>query len=666
MTTKVVQPNEIKDMLQQLADVPIFGVSEKITMLQDKGTAELDPNIIMNARHKIFQEPLQFSPAQDAILAEAKRLLISEEVQTLYQKRGQRILESELKKFEKTLSESRPRCSMGNACNRKVLANSSNSEFWKIVSHKDQKKDLLIPRKKVINKLVNNERADGNNVNQDNKSCLGSIKVTIKDKPMSEIKEQNAKTLRICFDALKLYAYEQQRLRNIKNTVQGKIARRRLQRYFEMWRSHVNTTKVLARKKSASSNTLDEHKIELFLSAITEKQKQLTKMQKLSERKSATQIQHSKCSDISQKIQGGRRSGTEAIENRLNAQKKIIAEQRMKLAEQNRIIEEMKLQQLQNDTRNAGKETLNAVKETLVHCGRKTRRSLIHLMLEEGYRDKVLEAAPRLPTPPQFLLRMEARAEARRERIKRAEEARARKLEEQRKIEEAKKTEEEENRKKAQQEALKDARRLHEEQEKRRAKEAEKSKKLNATADQFYRKYLLRRYIMDPLILLIEMKYDYIKKAQKCYTQILLRRVFKAWHAETLRQGRIKMELVITVHERNMLWHALIHWRKLTKLETQKYQTAIDFHDMRVMVRCMKVWYNRTLESKMEELKKQRLAEEKYEQTLKQKYFKMLKKYLQIAGEIEESERRRDKWRELVQRVVPDFDPKQRGVAIDY
>lgn len=73
-------------------------------------------------------------------------------------------------------------------------------------------------------------------------------------------------------------------------------------------------------------------------------------------------------------------------QSRLNAQKEIIRKQKMKLAEQNKIIEELKLKQVQEEVMRAGEETVNAAKETLTHCGQQTRRILIQLMRQAGYR----------------------------------------------------------------------------------------------------------------------------------------------------------------------------------------------------------------------------------------------------------------------------------------
>lgn len=67
-------------------------------------------------------------------------------------------------------------------------------------------------------------------------------------------------------------------------------------------------------------------------------------------------------------------------------------------------------------------------------------------------RDKSLMAPVRVPSPPKFLARMEARAEARKNRIKLREEARRKKLEDERRKEEAARRAEEQERKRLQQE----------------------------------------------------------------------------------------------------------------------------------------------------------------------------------------------------------------------
>lgn len=77
---------------------------------------------------------------------------------------------------------------------------------------------------------------------------------------------------------------------------------------------------------------------------------------------------------------------------------------------------------------------------------------IIYSFLFTYNRDKSLIAPVRVPSPPKFLARMEARAEARKNRIKLREEARRKKLEDERRKEEAARRAEEQERKRLQQE----------------------------------------------------------------------------------------------------------------------------------------------------------------------------------------------------------------------
>lgn len=195
--------------------------------------------------------------------------------------------------------------------------------------------------------------------------------------------------------------------------------------------------------------------------------------------------------------------------------------------------------------------------------------------------------------------------------------------------------------------------------------EMERYKKLNAMAEEFYRKHLLRRYIMKPFIALVEMKNNYIKKAENHYKRCLLQKTFVGWRLETERQSQIKIELVTSVYNRNLLWYALQEWKEMAREERRKEQVAKDFFDMKLQSKCFKLWKMKTVEYKTERLKTERLALEHYEEKLKARYFNMWKKYPKIVPDILESERIRNTWREMVQEVVPDFDPRQRGVILE-
>lgn len=206
---------------------------------------------------------------------------------------------------------------------------------------------------------------------------------------------------------------------------------------------------------------------------------------------------------------------------------------------------------------------------------------------------------------------------------------------------------------------------MREEREQQRAREVERLKRLNAMAEEFHRKHLLRRYIMEPFIALVETKKNHISKAENQYKRCLLRKAFVRWRMEAECQTEIKTELAVSLYNRNLLWHTLQTWKEFAKEERRKEQVAKDFSDMKLQNRCFKLWKIKTVEYKTERLKNERLALEHYEGKLKIKYFNMWKKYPKIVPEILESERMKNMWREIVQEVIPDFDPKQRGVMLE-
>lgn len=59
--------------MDEMMKVTIFQPSEKRRMLEDDRSTFLDPNIIMDARHRIFREDLCISSDKAAVLAEARR-----------------------------------------------------------------------------------------------------------------------------------------------------------------------------------------------------------------------------------------------------------------------------------------------------------------------------------------------------------------------------------------------------------------------------------------------------------------------------------------------------------------------------------------------------------------------------------------------------------------
>jgi len=62
--------------MDEMMKVPIFQPSEKRKMLEDEKRSFLDPNLVMDARHRIFRENLYSLPARKLMLTDTKKYVL--------------------------------------------------------------------------------------------------------------------------------------------------------------------------------------------------------------------------------------------------------------------------------------------------------------------------------------------------------------------------------------------------------------------------------------------------------------------------------------------------------------------------------------------------------------------------------------------------------------
>ena len=221
------------------------------------------------------------------------------------------------------------------------------------------------------------------------------IKITIKDKPESQ-KKVSEDSLKRIFEALKVNAQRERRLRELQTSINEKNAKRKLHYYFTTWYYCAITRKKSANNKKTQEMSKDR-KIELFIKAIAEKQSAATtddgskksENQKRSPKK--TPVNLKKTPKNKQKPPLKENVNNQSVsrapaENRLKAQKIIIEEQRAKLAEQNKFIQNIKIKEIDKEAKETTKQTIDVAKQALIQCNQKNRRSLIYLMREEGCR----------------------------------------------------------------------------------------------------------------------------------------------------------------------------------------------------------------------------------------------------------------------------------------
>lgn len=479
----------------------------------------------------------------------------------------------------------------------------------------------------------------------------GTLKITIKSKTMPESVESNYEIMKLIMNSFYIYTARAKRLKTLKDKVYRNTINRRLQLYFDAWKIIVQNTKQFTAKNMEISQHDDVKKIQLFFNAIAEKQKNLEKIKinRLAKSEPVNKlenviIENTKCHNILTK----NISNINVIrKNRIEVQKKIITEQRIKLTQQNRIIQEMKLMQYQVKSNNSLVETLNTVKTVVNNCK------------QDNYCQASL-------CPPKFLMTMEARSIARNERVKQFEIKRKIKLEEKKNKLESIKLKAQAIQKQQQIEKQRQATLKREKIERTRILTAERMNNINRLADNYYRKYLLHNYIVKPLAVLIQINRNSVIKASRHYNINWMKKLFNIWKNQIKYQIMLKYELSASLYNKNILTRIFHYWIKLTKDIICKTQVACDFYDLWLQEKFFKILITITTMARLKNNTNEKLAIKHNEKIQCEKYFIRWRKYMKISDKIKESDECREQWRHLVQTVIPDFAPKYRGVLIDY
>lgn len=226
------------------------------------------------------------------------------------------------------------------------------------------------------------------------------IKVTIKRiKNESDLRGQESEAnLKEAFKVLKQYAHRQRKIRDSSAAISERNLKRELRHYFDTWYDRSKTQRKVSANTQADNKMSNEKRIELLINVIAEKQKEIvaTVDQKadctkhpLARTKSVSingNNQENKEKQIVSGFEKAKNCIKDAAKNRLEAQKAIIQEQKAKLTEQSRFIQDLQLKEIDKEAKRASKQTINVAKQALNQCDPQTRRSIIHLMREEGCR----------------------------------------------------------------------------------------------------------------------------------------------------------------------------------------------------------------------------------------------------------------------------------------
>ncbi|XP_061704116.1 reticulocyte-binding protein homolog 2a [Cydia pomonella] len=348
-------------------------------------------------------------------------------------------------------------------------------------------------------------------------------------------------------------------------------------------------------------------------------------------------------------------------QHRYKMQKHIIALQKAKLEEQNRLIDELKYNRIIEASKQSVDEMKEEVRRTYYELDRHLKPK-IKLLSNELKIPDIEEPSLVLHClkVPQFLQRMEKRAREReekhamiRERRKQMEEERIRMKQqaelvklEMDKEEKLKRIKElREKRKKERMEAI------------RKKQYADRMRSLIVMADLHYERVLLAKYCIRPLKMLMELKRDNIEKAKAHYTFQLKKNMFLHWMFYTEDMWIERNYKAENFHRKKLLRKAFEAFKKNHREYVLKRQVAEDYYDLYVTQLVFRKLRENVAILKTEYEVKMQKATLYYNRNLQFKIITCWRTLPALNALKREQEARKARWREKVLQVVPDYMP---------
>ncbi|XP_060803829.1 reticulocyte-binding protein homolog 2a isoform X2 [Amyelois transitella] len=348
-------------------------------------------------------------------------------------------------------------------------------------------------------------------------------------------------------------------------------------------------------------------------------------------------------------------------QHRYKIQKHVIALQKAKLEEQNRLIEELKYNKIVEASKQSVEDMREEIRKTYYEIDRQLKPKIKCLTNELKIHD-IEEPALVLHClkVPQFLQRMEKRAREReekhaiiRERRRQLEEDRIR-LKQQAELAKAEMDKEEkmkriielrEKRKKERMEAI------------RKKQHADRIRALIVMADLHYERYLMVKYGIRPFRKLLQKRRNNIEKAKAHYTFQLKKNIFLNWMWYTEDMWFERNYKADDFHRKKILRKAFDAWKQAQQAYIQKKQVADDYYDFYVTQLVFRHFRRGTeVVRKENELKFQK-GVMFYNSNLLFKVLTCWRTLPALNALKREQEARKAKWRQKVLQVVPDYVP---------
>uniref|UniRef100_A0A1B0FR82 Sfi1 spindle body domain-containing protein n=2 Tax=Glossina morsitans morsitans TaxID=37546 RepID=A0A1B0FR82_GLOMM len=431
-----------------------------------------------------------------------------------------------------------------------------------------------------------------------------------------------------------------------------------MRKYFTRW-THFKTIEKIERENVGDCRLDRVGKINIFLDKVRFEKDRLNKSQKTTtaEEHSEENVFNSK-KDIASNIIKAKK-----YQNKIKVQQDIIDLQRVKLERQERIIMELKLGKLSEETKEARQELKEDLKTAIRSGDPKLKAKAKTLQLIGNLRDRKDDRFERLEgkaLEPAFLRNMQERAlarsirqeQARQRRLKIEAEKEAQKLA----LEEAKRLEDEET-KRLRVETWNERRRqermakILKERERQRA--ADNMKK----AQEFCRRLLLSRIGMEGFKRLLERRREKFRKYQELRLKLSKKRYLQAWFTVYCIAKARRDKKADDFYERILKRRIINWWCCYVEMERSKVNVAVDWYDFKLVEGVFRKWWAHAKRMRIIEESKMKQASSHHDWQLKWKVldcWRRLKQMLQLERETEE---RRQKWRMKIWELIPDYTP---------
>ncbi|XP_072938754.1 uncharacterized protein [Epargyreus clarus] len=350
-------------------------------------------------------------------------------------------------------------------------------------------------------------------------------------------------------------------------------------------------------------------------------------------------------------------------QHRYKVQKHIIALQKAKLEQQNRVIEQLKYNKIIDVSRQSLDCMKEDVRKTYYEIDKHLKPKIKCLTNELKIRDiddtsLVLHCLK----VPQFLQRMEARAREReekhaliRERRKQIEEERVR-LKQQAELAKLEMDKEEKAKRIKE---LREKRRKEKIENIRKKQHAERLRALIVMADLHYEKNLTAKYGIRPLKLLMQLKSDNVEKAKAFHQFQLKKNIFLHWMWYTEDMWYERNFKADEFYRKKLLKKTFSCFKENHKEYLLKMQVAKDYYDLYVTQLVFQKFREGILILKKEFYVKWNTAIIYYNSNLLFKTLTCWRTLPALNALKREQDARKIRWRAKVLQVVPDYVPPE-------